>query len=89
MKEKRNPMRRCAACMKSKPKEELIRIAFYEGNLSVDPTGKAKGRGVYLCQNPQCFEIARKRGGLQRSFKTSFDQEVLDKIFEQLADGKG
>ena len=46
--------------MESKPKNILVRIACYEGNLSVDPSGKAKGRGVYLCPSQECMEKARK-----------------------------
>ena len=43
---KKTPMRRCVGCMTSKPKNELTRIACYEGEVHVDPSGKAKGRGV-------------------------------------------
>ena len=35
--------------MESKPKGELIRIAGFEGQVCVDTTGRAKGRGVYIC----------------------------------------
>ena len=38
-------MRRCAGCMESKPKNQLIRIAGYEGQITIDETEKAKGRG--------------------------------------------
>ena len=40
------PMRRCVGCMESKPKNELIRIAGYENEVTLDLTGRAKGRGV-------------------------------------------
>ena len=49
LKNKKTPMRRCVGCMESKPKKDLVRIAFYEGQINIDPVGKAKGRGVYLC----------------------------------------
>ena len=80
----RIPMRRCIGCMESKPKKELIRIAFYEGELTVDRTGKAKGRGVYLCPGPDCVEKARKRKAFQRNFKTNFPEETLEQIFKEL-----
>ena len=67
LKNKKIPMRRCRL-HGIKPKNSLVRIACYEGNLSVDPSGKAKGRGVYLCPNRECMEKARKRRALQRSF---------------------
>lgn len=84
MKTKKIPMRRCAGCMESKPKQELTRIAFYEGRLTVDATGKAPGRGVYLCSDPVCRETAKKKRALQRSFKTSISVSETDKIFEEL-----
>ena len=77
-------MRRCIGCMESKPKRELIRIAYYEGEMSVDRTGKAKGRGVYLCPNTECMEMARKKKAFQRNFKTSFSEETLEQIFKEL-----
>lgn len=80
----RVPMRRCIGCMESRPQKEMTRIAFYEGELTVDRTGKAKGRGVYLCDDPKCREIARKKNALQRNFRTSFDQETIDRIFKEL-----
>lgn len=61
MKNKKQPMRRCIGCMESKDKNQLIRIAWYEGRLTVDPTGRAKGRGVYLCKNSSCREKALKK----------------------------
>ena len=73
-------MRRCVGCMESKPKNSLVRIACYDGNLSVDPSGKAKGRGVYLCPRRECMEKARKRRALQRSFDVEIPQERLEEL---------
>ncbi len=84
LKNKKIPMRRCAGCMESKPKNSLVRIACYEGNLSVDFSGKAKGRGAYLCPNRECMEKARKRRALQRNFDVEISQERLNEIFEEL-----
>ena len=77
-------MRRCIGCMESKPKNELIRIAFYEGKLSIDPTGKAKGRGVYLCKNEECAKKAIKKKAFQRSLKAELNEEDLLRITEEL-----
>lgn len=85
MKNKKKPMRKCVGCMESKPKNTLIRISCYEGEVKVDPTGKAKGRGVYMCPNKECMEKAKKRRTLQRSFDTEISQEKLDKIFQELS----
>lgn len=85
MKVKKVPMRRCVGCMESKPKKELIRlVADEEGGLHVDATGKANGRGAYLCPSSDCFALARKRRAIGRSLDASFSEEVLDRVFEEL-----
>lgn len=84
MKQKKIPMRRCVGCMESKPKKELIRIAGYEGKVSLDPTGKANGRGVYLCKNADCFVKARKRRAIGRGLEMDVTEQDLDKLFEEL-----
>lgn len=70
--------------MESKPKNTLVRIACYEGEVTVDPSGKAKGRGVYLCPNKECMEKARKRRSLQRNFEVEISEETLQNIFTEL-----
>lgn len=77
---KKMPMRKCVGCMESKPKKELIRIAGYEGQVCLDPTGKAKGRGVYLCPNGQCFAKAKKKRALSRSLGMEIPEEQMKKL---------
>ena len=86
MKERKVPMRKCVGCMQSKEKQALIRIAAYEGQISVDPSGRAKGRGVYICKNsPDCREKAEKRRALERAFSMAIEPESKKEIFAQLA----
>ncbi len=85
MKTKKIPMRRCVGCMESKPKKELIRVVGdKEGNITLDVTGKAQGRGVYLCPNSECFKIARKKQAISRNLSMTISPEKLDEIFEEL-----
>lgn len=84
LKNKKIPMRRCVGCMESKPKGSLIRIACYEDNITVDPTGKAKGRGVYLCPDRECMEKAKKRRSLQRNFEREISEEEMKTLFTEL-----
>lgn len=84
MKNKKVPMRRCVGCMESKPKNSLVRISCYEGEITVDPTGKAKGRGVYLCPDKDCMEKAKKKRSLQRNFEIEISEEKLQDIFREL-----
>lgn len=76
------PMRKCVGCQESKPQSELRRIALYEGELTVDRSGRAKGRGIYLCLDPKCVEIARKKRAVIRGFKGQVSVENADKILE-------
>lgn len=84
MKNRKTPMRRCIGCVESKPKNSLIRVADYEETLTLDPTGKAKGRGVYLCRDTKCMELARKKRSMQRSFGRDIPKEELDRIYQEL-----
>lgn len=84
LKIKKVPMRRCVGCMESKPKSSLIRIACYEGKVSIDPAGKAKGRGVYVCRDMECMARARKKRAFQRSFGVNVSDEDMDAVFREL-----
>lgn len=78
-------MRRCIGCMVSKDKRELVRIACYEGEISVDLTGRAKGRGAYLCRNnSSCWEKAYKKKALERSLGAPVSEEQKELIFSRL-----
>lgn len=61
------PERTCIACGGKKPKADLLRIALSPGGqVSVDSSGKAPGRGAYVC-GPECWATALARGRLARS----------------------
>jgi len=48
----------------------------------VDPTGRAPGRGAYVCVDPGCRERALARGALARALGTP----VPAALFEAAAD---
>jgi predicted RNA-binding protein YlxR (DUF448 family) len=57
MRRKHVPQRTCIACRQVKSKRELIRIVrLPDGEILVDETGKANGRGAYLCRVRACWE---------------------------------
>jgi predicted RNA-binding protein YlxR (DUF448 family) len=66
--------------MQSKPQRELIRIVLEDGVPRVDATGRAHGRGAYLCRCPECFEAARKKRSFSRTFRTNVSDESLDDL---------
>ncbi len=70
--------------MTSKPQRELVRIAYRGGELSIDQSGKAPGRGVYLCRQEECIAMAEKKNGLQRALKTGIPREEAHAVYEQV-----
>jgi predicted RNA-binding protein YlxR (DUF448 family) len=85
MKTKKVPMRRCVGCMESKQKRELIRIVASDAGPRIDPTGKANGRGVYLCPNTECFTKARKKKAIGRGLQIEVGEQELENLFKELA----
>lgn len=84
MKTQKTPMRKCIGCNTSRPKNELIRIACYEGQVTVDLTGKAKGRGVYICRDGECLDKAVKRKGFVRAFGQNITEEQQLALREEI-----
>lgn len=77
--------RTCIACREVKDKRQLVRIVKNaNGEIAVDFTGKANGRGAYVCPTKECFEKLKKRKALQRAFNCEIPQMVFDTIEEGL-----
>ena len=75
----------CIICREHSDKKELLRIVKNkDGEIFVDKTGKANGRGAYICKNPECFQKLRKTRGLNRAFRCEIKDEVYDKIGEEI-----
>ena len=82
------PLRRCAGCGEQKEKRALVRVVRTpEGQVILDPTGKANGRGVYLCPDRACLLKARKAKRLERSLETSIPEEVYQRLEQEMAHG--
>ncbi len=85
MNERKVPMRRCIGCMQSKEKQYLVRIAGYENQLTIDLTGRAKGRGAYLCKgDSKCLEKAYKKRALERSLHMEVTANQLEQVRNEL-----
>jgi predicted RNA-binding protein YlxR (DUF448 family) len=51
-----------------------------DGHVVLDPTGKANGRGAYLCAKPECFEVARQRRRLDAALKVNLKDDDYDRL---------
>ncbi|MBO4479218.1 MAG: YlxR family protein [Clostridia bacterium] len=81
---KQPSMRMCIACKELFNKKDLNRIVRTPaGDVLFDKTGKAAGRGAYLCNNPDCLKLCVKNRLLNKSFKTPVSQEAYDLLLTQ------
>lgn len=75
------PQRTCMGCNAKKDKKDLIRVVKNkEGIISIDKTGKANGRGAYICNNIECLEKAIKSKRLERVLETKISEEIYENL---------
>ncbi len=82
MKEKKVPMRMCVVTHEKFPKRELIRVVSFNGEISVDETGKKNGKGCYLKKDISVIEEAKKKKILNRVFSCEIDEKIYDEIIK-------
>ncbi|MBR4260702.1 MAG: YlxR family protein [Clostridia bacterium] len=75
------PQRTCIGCNDKKDKKDFIRIVKdNENKISIDRTGKANGRGAYICDNIDCLEKAIKNKKIEKSFKMAIDESIYENL---------
>ena len=75
----------CVVCRGQSDKKTLLRVVKNkEGQIFVDKTGKANGRGAYVCKEKDCYEKLCKQKALNRAFKCDVDISVYQKIGEEI-----
>lgn len=78
---KKIPMRMCVSCREMRPKKELTRVVRTpEGAVVIDPTGRANGRGAYLCLKTVCLDKAVKSRALERALEAKIEPEVYEAL---------
>lgn len=78
---KKIPLRTCVISHEKLPKKELVRIVRTpDGNVIIDETGKANGRGAYLKKDLEVIEKAENSKQLNRQLQV----EVPSSIYEEL-----
>ena len=75
--------RTCVGCGQVHDKKSMLRIVRnMKGEIVPDETGRANGRGAYICMSEDCLEKALKRHGLDRAFKTTVSEETIKSVTE-------
>lgn len=78
---KNEPKRMCVACRQMKEKRELTRVVKNAaGEIFLDFSMKAAGRGAYVCKNEACIVRLKK----QRLLNKAFSAPVADGVYERI-----
>ena len=81
MKMKKIPMRSCVVTKEKLPKQELVRIVRTpEGNVIIDTTGKANGRGAYMKLSKEVIDKARKSKVLDRTLEVTVEESIYEEL---------
>lgn len=87
---RKQPQRTCIGCRQVAGKRGLIRIVRTStGQVVVDRTGKAPGRGAYLCANKACWLTALTQKRIESALKVALspqDAEALRAFAAQIPD---
>ena len=83
--QKKIPQRQCMGCRERMDKKALIRVVRgTDGSVSLDFSGKAAGRGAYICPKAECLKKAQKVKSLDRSLEVEIPQEVYDRLAREI-----
>lgn len=78
---RRHPLRTCVACRTERHKRELVRIVRApDGSVALDPTGRAPGRGAYLCADSSCWPVALKKSSIERALSAALPSELRGRL---------
>ena len=90
IKPRKIPMRMCVGCREMKPKMQLLRVVKPQGgDARIDRTGKAPGRGAYVCDQIECLRKARRSKALERALECAIDDAVCEALEAQIPPAQG
>lgn len=85
MKTRKIPLRTCVVTKEQYPKQELFRVVRTpEGEVILDDTLRANGRGAYLKKDLSVIEKAEKSKILNRILEVEVKEEVYETLKNKL-----
>ena len=82
---KKEVLRKCLASNEVKNRNDLFRIVRNkEGEVKVDFTFKANGRGAYLSKDKDLILLAKKKKLLNRALECEVSDEIYDFLITRL-----
>lgn len=71
-------------CRKAFDKHELNRIVRTpDGDVMLDESGRANGRGAYICGETACLKKVLKTRALERALKVQLSEEVKNELLQK------
>ena len=84
MSTKELPLRKCVACGQMFTKDKLFKVVKTKDEIIFDKTGKAQGRGAYVCKSKDCIDLSFKKKSFNRALKQAVSNEVFDYLYMEL-----
>lgn len=85
IKPKKTPQRLCSGCQAFHDKKAMTRVVRKpDGEVALDLTGKAAGRGGYVCKSADCVQRAKTGKGLDRALKTAVPSSIYELLLAQI-----
>ena len=89
MKARHIPLRTCVVCRETSAKKTLLRVVRTPGEspeIRFDSTGKANGRGAYVCATLECIDKAIKQKRFERTLGVSATSDTLTEDLRRAAE---
>ena len=75
------PERTCIGCRERAPKRSLVRVArSSDGEVALDPSGSAPGRGAYVHLDAGCIDAAMRSGAFDRALRTGLTADAAARL---------
>ena len=85
MRARKPPIRTCTGCGAMSDKRGIVRfVSTPDGTVELDVTGKANGRGAYVCANIECFDRAVRKRRLGSALRVNLKEDDTDRLRAEL-----
>ena len=85
MKIRKIPMRTCVVTREKYEKKDLLRVVRdNNGNVFVDDTNKANGRGAYLKKDKEVILKAKDTKVLERHLEIKIPESIYDELLKKI-----
>jgi len=82
------PTRTCVACRTERQKREFVRIVRTpEGAVVFDESGRANGRGAYLCADASCWQKALTKRSIERALGVPLPSDIQERLTTMTSQG--